>query len=69
MPGAGDCGRYVAGVAAQQIEYRRLLPGEFDAAAQLIAEGLSGYREFAHPGWRPPGRPRGAADAADVGGR
>ncbi len=39
----------------QVLEYRQLLPSDFDAAARLIADGLAGYHEFAPPGWRPPG--------------
>jgi GNAT superfamily N-acetyltransferase len=36
------------------IEYRKLLLGDIEAAAQLIADGFEGYREFAPAGWEPP---------------
>ena len=41
-------------VEQQALQYRQLLPSDFDVAARLVADALAGYREFAPPGWRPP---------------
>lgn len=39
----------------EPIPLRPGVPSDAEAMAEIVAEGLDGYREFAPPGWEPPG--------------